>query len=146
MTKVLLTGMSGSGKSSVLLELHSRGHETLDTDYGGWVLEDGTWDEPRMDELLRQPGSMVVSGTVENQGRFYGYFEHVVLLSAPLSVLLQRVRSRTTNEYGKSEAQQSEIANFVETVEPLLRNGASMELDGRLPVSLLADAIEELLS
>jgi hypothetical protein len=32
----------------------------------------------------------------------------------------------------------------VETVEPLLRRGATLELDGQRPASELADAIEQL--
>lgn len=145
MTKVLLTGMSGSGKSSVLDELSSRGHHTIDTDHNGWVLDDGSWDEPRMNRLLNSHGNVVVSGTVENQGRFYDRFEHVILLSAPLSVLLHRVQNRTNNNYGKSRAQQAEIANYVATVEPRLRSGASLELDGQQPIAELADVIEKLL-
>lgn len=145
MTKILLTGMSGSGKSSVLDELNSRGHLTIDTDYNGWVLDDGTWDETRMDQFLNQPGDVVISGTVENQGQFYDRFEHIILLSAPLPVLLQRVKSRTDNNYGKIEAQQSEIAGYFKSVEPLLRKGASMELDGQRPVVELANVIEKLL-
>jgi hypothetical protein len=39
-----------------------------------------------MNELLSRH-TVVVSGTVENQGRFYDRFEHVVLLSAPVQVL-----------------------------------------------------------
>ena len=61
-----MTGMSGAGKTTVLDELHRRGFFTIDTDYGGWVLPDGTWDEPRMGELLARHGDLVVSGTVEN--------------------------------------------------------------------------------
>ncbi|QIG45285.1 AAA family ATPase [Nocardioides anomalus] len=146
MTRVLVTGMSGAGKTTLLDELARRGHRTLDTDHGGWVRSDGRWDEPRMAALLAEPGDLVVSGTVDNQGAFYDRFDHVVLLSAPLEVLLERVRSRTTNPYGKRGEEQAEIAAYVESVEPLLRRGASRELDGRARVADLADAVEALLS
>jgi len=95
--------------------------------------------------MLRTIGAVVVSGTVDNQGRFYGPFDHVVLLSAPLAVLLDRVSSRTTNPYGATSAQRQEITGYVETVEPLLRRGATVELDTTADVSAVADAVEHLL-
>ena len=144
MTRVLLTGMSGAGKTTVLDELRRRGHLTVDTDYDGWELPDGTWDEDRMAALLAAEPGVVVSGTVSNQGRFYDRFEHVVLLSAPVDVLLERVRRRTNNPYGASEEQRAEIAEYTRTVEPRLRAGATVELDGRRQVSELADVVEGL--
>lgn len=146
MARVLVTGMSGAGKSTVLDELRRRGHLAVDTDYDGWELPDGTWDVQRMDRLLASNAKVVVSGTVENQGRFYDRFEHVVLLSAPLPVLVERVSTRTNNPYGKTPEQQSEIARYLDTVEPLLRRGATLELDGQRPASELADVIEDLLT
>jgi shikimate kinase len=143
--RVLLTGMSGAGKSTVLDELHRRGHLTVDTD-DGWHLPDGTWDEARMSDLLAAQPSLVVAGTAENQGRFYDRFAHVVLLSAPIDVLLDRVRRRTNNPYGKAPAEQQDIRRYVAEVEPLLRRGSTLELDARLPVAALADALEVLLS
>src|SRR4051812_2396072 len=138
--------MSGTGKSTVLAELSRRGLLTVDTDYGGWVLADGSWDEGRMAQLLARHPDVVVSGTVDNQGRFYDDFEHVVLLSAPLQVLLERVTRRTNNPYGATAEQQAEIARYVDTVEPLLRRGAGLELDGRRSPAQLADAIEALMT
>jgi shikimate kinase len=143
---VLVTGMSGAGKSTVLGELRRRGLHTVDTDYSGWVLPDGTWDEPRMEGLLAGHRDVVVSGTVENQARFYDGFEHIVLLSAPLEVLMQRLAARTNNPYGRSPAERAEVARYVQMVEPLLRRGATTELDGRRPVGELADVIERLVS
>jgi shikimate kinase len=119
---------------------------TVDTDYDGWELPDGTWDEERMQHLLASNSDVVVSGTVENQGRFYDCFEHVVLLSAPLPVLVERVAGRTNNPYGKTPEQRAEIAQYVGTVEPLLRRGATLELDGQRPLSELADVIEDLVT
>ena len=97
-----------------------------------------------MSELLDRHDDVVVSGAVENQGRFYDRFEHVVLLSAPVEVLVERVATRTNNPYGRSAEQQAEIRQYVVDVEPLLRRGATLELDGRLPVGELADVIEAL--
>ena len=107
---------------------------------------DGTWDESRMDRLLARHQDVVVSGTVENQVHFYHRFEHIVLLSAPLEVLMQRLRDRTNNPYGKSSAERAEIRRYVETIEPLLRRSATVELDGQRPVAELADAVERLVS
>ncbi len=146
MSRVLVTGMSGAGKSTVIDELGRRGIFAVDTDYDGWELSEGRWDESRMGRLLARHQNVVVSGTVENQVHFYDRFEHIVLISAPLDVLMQRLRTRTNNPYGKTSAEQAEIAHYVETVEPLLRRGATVELDGRRSVGELADAVERLVS
>lgn len=69
-----------------------------------------------MAALLDACPAVVVSGTLENQGIFHDCFDHVVLLSASLRVLLERVRMRTTNPYGRSEIYQMEIWQYVETV------------------------------
>ena len=63
-----------------------------------------------------------------------------------MQVLLDRVQQRTNNPYGKSVEQQAEIVNFTQMVEPLLRKGSTLELDARLPVSELADALERIMN
>lgn len=111
--RVLVTGMSGADKTTVLDVLRRRGHMTVDTDYDGWELPDGTWEEERMHHLLASISDVVVSGRVESQGRFYDRFEHVELLSAPLPGLVERVSRRTNNPYGKTPEQRAEIARYV---------------------------------
>ena len=123
-----------------------RGYRTVDTDYDRWTTPEGIWDEERMVALLAEQMTVIVSGTVDNQGRFDDRFEHVVLLSAPLAVLLARVTARTNNPYGRTAGQRAEIERYVADVEPLLRRGATVELDGRRPVVDLADVIERLVT
>lgn len=145
MARVLITGMSGAGKSTLLRELARRGHRTVDTDYDGWTDGSGSpWDEPRMSRLLADHDDVVVSGTTDNQGVFYDRFEHVVLLSVPVEVLLERVARRTDNPYGRTADDQEEIRRLTTEVEPLLRQTADVELDGREPVEVLADTVERL--
>ena len=55
MRRILLTGMSGVGKSTLVHELVARGHKAVDTDYGYCeVLPDGRqrWREDAVERLL----------------------------------------------------------------------------------------------
>ena len=147
---VLLTGMSGTGKSTVLGALAARGYKAVDTDYGDWheeVVVDGEaesiWREDRIGDLLAAEDAEVlfVSGTVSNQRRFYGRFDHVVLLSAPTPVLVARLASRTNNPYGKDPVELARVLGHVGSVEPLLRRGATLEVDTRAPLDRVVRAI-----
>ena len=154
MTAVLVTGMSGTGKSTALAELARRGHRVVDTDYGDWSEEvphpqrgsERLWREDRIRALLAEPadGALFVSGTVANQGRFYPLFDAIVLLSVPEDVLLDRVASRSTNDFGKTDAERALILGDLHAVEPLLRAGATAEIDTRRPVDEVADLLESI--
>ncbi len=133
--------MSGTGKSSVLARLSDLGFETVDSDIGGWTAwsdEDGgyVWEEERIVELLERERdtTLYLAGTVSNQGRFYPYFKAVVLLSAPADVLLERLASRTTNDYGKNDEERKLILEHLAEVEPLLRATCTHEIDASLPL------------
>jgi broad-specificity NMP kinase len=114
--RVLITGMSGAGKSALLDELAARGQRTVDTDYGGYfhtVDGERLWREDRISALLDSapdelPGLLFVQGTTGNQGLFYPRFEHIVLLSAPPAILAERLAARTGNPYGKDPAELAE--------------------------------------
>ena len=75
MKRVLVTGMSGTGKSSVVRALAARGYKVVDTD-DGWSepLPDGRqqWREDAIDRLLDTEDADVlfVAGCEENQARF----------------------------------------------------------------------------
>lgn len=141
MGKVLVTGMSGAGKSTALDELSQLGFRVVDTDEPGWTVwddqDDGyLWREDRIAELLSidEGPTLYVSGTVSNQGRFYPHFHAVVLLSAPAEVLLSRIASRTSNPYGKTCDERELILRNLAEVEPLLRATCTHEIDTTRPV------------
>jgi shikimate kinase len=145
-TRVLITGMSGVGKSSLLAELARRGHRTVDTDYGDYhetVDGERLWRKDRIAALLAEdgPGPLFVQGTTRNQVVFYPLFDHIVLLSAPAEVLVERLTTRTTNPYGKNSAEIEETLGYLETVEPLLRQAATLEVVTTVPVTQLADIV-----
>jgi thymidylate kinase len=157
MSKILVTGMSGTGKSSALAALGERGYRVVDTDDPGWreyrryagssdELHRGEWlwVEERITELLdpADDRSLFVQGCVRNQSTFYDRFDAVVLLSAAADVILDRIARRTTNDYGKSPIERAMILDDLATVEPLLREGCTHELDASRPLDdVVADLI-----
>nr|WP_328732574.1 AAA family ATPase [Goekera deserti] len=147
---VLVTGMSGTGKSTVLAELARRGHRVVDTDDPGWIVAtpDGaepTWDLERVSALLagHRAGRLFVAGCVANQGTLYDRFDAVVLLSAPLDVLLARVADRA-NPFGRRPEDRARIAADLAEVEPLLRAGADHELVTTQPLEAVVAALEDI--
>jgi broad-specificity NMP kinase len=150
MKRILITGMSGTGKSSVIEELNRRGYPAIDLDADEWCEwkpdTDGNpervWREDKVQALLEREceAPLFVSGCESNQGKFYPHFHYVVLLSAPLEVLLGRVAKRTNNPYGKAAAERKEIIQNTEVIEPLLRSGCDFEMDtSRLNLQQVAD-------
>jgi dephospho-CoA kinase len=154
MAKVLITGMSGTGKSTALDVLRRRGHTTVDTDtdaFSRWVtLPDGStdwiWREQAINDLLRDhhDSRLFVAGCKTNQGQFYPQFDHIVLLSAPAEVILARIQARSNNPYGKRPEEQAAILDHLATVEPLLRATATAEIDATSPIEHVVDQLEEL--
>jgi dephospho-CoA kinase len=151
---VLVTGMSGSGKSTVLTELRSRGHRVVDTDDPGWIVETDTdggpepvWDVDRVNALIdrHRKGWLFIAGCVANQGEVYSRFDAVVLLSAPVEVILDRVADRT-NPFGSTAEDRTKIANDREAFEPLLRAGADWEVVTTMPVAEVVAALEQVAS
>ena len=57
-----------------------------------------------------------------------------MLLTAPADVLLSRIESRTTNNYGKTAGERDLILGHLAEVEPLLRATCTHEVDATQPI------------
>ncbi len=117
MKRVLITGMSGTGKSAVIQELVSRGYPAHDLDTPEWSEwidaapsdgltpvqgKDWVWREDRVRALLSGPGAatLFISGCAENMSGLFPLIDCIILLvracrhhpRASRSPLLRRVR------------------------------------------------------
>ncbi len=157
MKKVLITGMSGTGKSTLVAALTARGYRGIDMDEPGWSEyrtvaagpdapsggPEWVWREDRVRELLAADDGDVlfVGGCASNQWQFYGDFDHIILLSAPVPLMVERLATRTTNPFGKGPGELARILEDQRTIEPLLRRVATAELVTTAPADDLVDAI-----
>ncbi len=157
--RVLLTGMSGTGKSTLILELAALGYKAIDADERGWSElvsapgdpgisasapgRDWVWREDRIHRLLSTEDADVlfVSGCATNQVKFYSQFDHIVLLSALVPLMAARLATRPTNSYGKDPDELAMVLHHTRTVEPLLRRTASLEVDTSVTVEQAVAAI-----
>lgn len=136
MKRIYITGMSGTGKSSLIEKLSQNGFTAIDTDYGNWkiyseIAEEWILDETKLQAVILAPADrpIFISGCCSNQTKFYQYFDHKVLLSASLAVILERVTKRSSNNYGQTEQDRAEITWNYNHIQPLLRKDADLEFD-----------------
>ncbi|WP_029031181.1 AAA family ATPase [Salinarimonas rosea] len=149
--KVLITGMSGSGKSTAIATLRKMRYRAIDLDDDGWSSwqpctgdptganpgHDWLWDEGRLSALLDDIGDemLFLAGCAPNMGRFAARFDRIVLLTAPIEVLLDRVLRRSGNDYGKSPTEAERIAENAREIEPILRRIATDEVNTNRPAN-----------
>ena len=121
-------------------------YKAVDTD-AGWCepQPDGhqRWREDAIEALLaaEDTGVLFVAGCDENQVRFHCQFDHIIVLSAPLKVLTQRVATRTNNRFGKSAQESRRFLADLEEAGPLLRAVADCEFGTTMPLSGVVRAI-----
>jgi dephospho-CoA kinase len=147
MKRILITGMSATGKSRLIRELIERGYQAVDLDHPAWShhAPDGewVWREDRVRELLdAEDGDVLfVSGCASNQVQFHRRFDAIVLLSAPEAVLRQRLASRTTNAFGKRPEELAQVLRDLAETEPKLRHAATHEIDASAPLDDVLAAV-----
>jgi shikimate kinase len=158
--------MSGTGKSTVIGELAALGYKAVDVDadeWSEWVEVDFVGD-PRSPESPVQPGRdwvwredrvrtllsaedadlLFISGCAANMVKFYARFDHIVLLSAPAAVIVERLATRTNNPYGKRPDEVARVLGLIQTIEPLLRKAAGHEVDTSVPLDQVVARVLQL--
>ncbi len=79
------------------------------------------------------------AGCSDEQAQFE--FDFKVVLSAPVDVLLERLRTRSTNFFGKSQGERDRVLEDIAWVVPLLRDAADLVVETTTTVSKVADVI-----
>ena len=146
MRTLLLTGMSGVGKSAVLKKLAERGILCVDLD-DGWMLEgvgerliDVNAVQRFMDSHSTQP--IVLAGCAMNQGELD--VDRRILLTASVQTMKARIAGRT-NPFGKDEATWQMILADKGAIEPILQAKCDLVINTDQPLYETVRKIRRLL-
>jgi shikimate kinase len=82
-----------------------------------------------------------VSGCAENMGRLFHLIDEIVLLSAPVVTVMERLAERPEGGYGSGEDDRRKVRELISTIEPRLRELASHEIDTRGSTAATVDAV-----
>lgn len=146
MKRILLTGMSGVGKSAVLQRLASEGILCVDLD-DGWMCDvDG---EPMINiskvrRFLRKHlnESVVFAGCAMNQRELDA--DCTVLLTASPELMKARIGQRN-NPFGKDEHTWQKVLEDKDRFEPVLRAASDIVINTGQPLEQTAAQIREIL-
>lgn len=152
MVRILLTGMSGVGKSTVLRKLQSENSLTIDLDDGDWMYfddraNDFLMDIPKLKNFMKMNSDkhIFLAGTASNQSRLYVDLDCVIALTAPLSVMKERIKSRTDNPFGKSETEWEKIEKDTMEFEERIKKSSDYVIDTSQPLEDTVKKIERLI-
>jgi gluconate kinase len=168
----LITGVSGSGKTTMATELAKRGYDTRNMDYieglCSWVnLADGKsapdnrendpnwlqthdwlWDRDKLTELLHETDGTFFCGSSGNQKQFYSLFGKVVLLEMDANLIKERVlNNHRDHSYGQMPGEMDVIMGYFEQFQDEAKAAGAIIIDARRPLNevislVLAETLE----
>lgn len=167
MRRFYITGVSGTGKSSITERLNEKGISAIDIDsvkdLCHWINKetkeraswhpgiDNEWheahgwicDKDRLVKLMDESKDVVVvAGVASNQNEFLSLFDSIFFLTCSPEVFIERINNRTNNDYGKHEVEQKRILNWHEIYKKEMIDRGAVPIDAEKP---LDEVVEEII-
>jgi adenylate kinase family enzyme len=169
MSAVLITGISGAGKSTIAAVLIRRGLTAIDADNGpflartvdaadnvvaeedepaepdfAWLSEHSwAWDPARLDELIQAaaPATLYVCGGAANELELADRFTRVFLLEIDEPTMLARIDARQDNDWGHVGDTREYLRRRRSGLQDRLRASGAIPIDATQPLDRVVDAI-----
>lgn len=161
-----VTGIAGSGKTTVCNELKNRGFTAFDTDdFGRWknketgkritrpaVVDDPEWHDQnqwklryaRIRQMLAEHadmGDVFLCGTSSNEQKLIKMADRVICLTVDRQVLVERLLERKNSDFGKSPIELGVVVGWHMSLQESHRQRGAIMIDSQQPVDEVVDEI-----
>lgn len=141
----LISGLPGTGKTSVYMELKARGYMSIDADHdlGYQHGADWLWDEGKIQGILSDAsdGMLFICGSATNRGKFIPKFDKVFILCVDDGTLKYRLLHRTNNNFGKDPITLARQIEYNQGVKEHSIARGRIVIDATQPVNKVVDDI-----
>ena len=166
--RILITGISAAGKSTLYEELLQQGYDAYDIDADHQVAysidvrtgeKDVTvpkprprdwadnhhwiWDGENLKNYLETHAEhdLFVCGTGDNEMEFYGWFDKLFVLTLDMETLTHRLTTRTNNDYGQQPYELRATLDRYESFTATAIAHGALEISSMRPVKEVASDI-----
>jgi broad-specificity NMP kinase len=165
--RYLITGVAGTGKSTLAKELRQRGYAAYDTEEGfSYYIDKSTgercaypkqptqewyaghervFDEQVLMNLMKKHAHepLFICSITANQAKFYPQFDKLFLLTAPDETITHRLGTRTNNYFGRHPLDLQRVIGRHQQFDDELRALGAVPIDSTRPIEAVADEILE---
>lgn len=165
--KIFITGVSGTGKSTVVEHLQAKGIHAIDIDavpgLCRWIhtgtKEVAHWhsgigseffethqyicDREKLIELMNQSsGPVVVAGVSDTQAdNLFDLFDKIFLFRCDEDIFFGRIKDRTNHDFGKHESEQEMIRGWYKEFEQEMLDKGAVPIDTNQPIDAIVQRI-----
>ncbi|HET6864113.1 MAG TPA: AAA family ATPase [Candidatus Saccharimonadales bacterium] len=165
MKNYLITGVAGTGKSTLAKELRRRGYAAYDTEEGfsyyvdkltgercaypkqpspDWYeRHERVFDEKILMNLLKKHADepLFIASITANQAKYYGQFDKIFLLTAPDEVIVHRLGTRTNNYFGRHPLDLQRVIGRHQQFDDELKALGAQPVDSTRPIETVANEV-----
>jgi broad-specificity NMP kinase len=163
--RYLITGVAGTGKSTLAKELRKRGYAAYDTEEGfSYYVDKQTgercaypkepsqewydkhervFDEKILMNLLKkhENENLFIASITANQAKYYPQFDKIFLLTAPDDIITHRLGTRTNNYFGRHPLDLQRVIGRHQQFDDELKALGAQPIDSTRPIEAVADEI-----
>ena len=166
MKRFYITGVSGTGKSSVAEKLKEKGIPSIDIDeikglccwvnkntqeishwhsgIGGEFFESYEYicDKKKLTDLMNNNKDIVVIvGLADNQSDFLDLFDKIFLFHCDKKIFLKRIKDRTNHDFGKHKSEQKMILSWYKDFEKEMLERGAIPINTKKPLNVVVNKV-----